>query len=50
MYTLTHNNPWRFGEWLPTQYFMSLESALEYAKKIGDLKVYDYNFKSEKSY
>lgn len=44
MYTVKHNNPWRFGQWMPVQHFMTLESAIEYAKKIGDCSVYDYNF------
>lgn len=45
MYTVKHNNPYRFGYWMPVQYFFTLENALEYARKIGECEVYDYNFK-----
>lgn len=45
MYAVTHNNPYRFGYWLPCQHFMELDSALKYAESIGECSVYDYNLK-----
>ena len=45
MYIVKHKNPYRYGYWLPTQNFMSLESALKYAEQEKDCSVYDYNFK-----
>lgn len=45
MYPVIHNNPYRYGLFLPAQYFSSLESALNYAQQEKDCKVYDYNFK-----
>lgn len=45
MYPVYHNNPYRYGYWLPIQSFCTLETALHYAQQEGTCRVYDYNFK-----
>lgn len=45
MYPVIHNDPYRYGVYLPIQHFTTLENAINYAKQEKNCKVYDYNFK-----